>query len=104
MQEFTTPDNGRKFDALRERLESQPNVIQVFTGVVLPAKTCFPAEVRLGFKAVPIGNRFAYTVLIDKIFYNGTNYLFRQWVIDGEWTFPNYKALKTFFRTQLKHL
>lgn len=104
MKEFTSGTSTAKFDLLRRQLELSPGTIRVFSGVRLPAAHCRPATVRLGFKATQQGSGFAYTTYIDPIHYTGSNYLFRQWVIDGDWTFPNWEALVTFYQTQLKNL
>ena len=103
MQEFTRAGNEPVFLALKRQLDQSPGTIRVFSGVRLPA-TCRPDTVRLGFTARPSAAGMAYTVYIDRIAYTGSNYLFRQWVIDGDWTFPDFEALMTFFHTQLKGL
>ena len=103
MQEFIRTGNEGAFRALKQQLDASPGTIRVYSGVRLPA-SCSPDTVRLGFRAQPTARGMAYTVFIDRIAYTGSNYLFRKWVIDGDWTFPNFEAMTTFFHTQLKGL
>ena len=103
MTEFTRTGNDAQFRSLKAQLDAAPGQIRCFEGVRLP-NSCNPSTVKLGFKAQQVGSGKAYTVYIDRIAYTGPNCLFRQWVIDGDWTFPNFDAMKTFFRTQLKNL
>ena len=103
MQEFTSAGNEGAFRALKRQLDASPGTIRVYSGVRLPA-SCSPHPGRGGLRAQPTARGMAYTVFIDRIAYTGSNYLFRQGVKAGHWTFPNFEAMTTFFHTQLKGL